>query len=52
MSKRAIIPLVIGLGVGVVALKMGLDVVKRAKGSRREIEGVLVVVAKAPIERE
>ncbi len=52
MNKRAIIPLVIGLGVGVVALKIGLDVVRKAKGSRRDTAGVLVVVAKAPIDRE
>jgi pilus assembly protein CpaB len=52
MSKRAIIPLVIGLGVGLFALKLGLDVVKKAQGTQAAPATKQVVVAKAPISRE
>lgn len=34
MKTKTIIPLIIGLGVGFFAVKMGLDMVQRAKGAQ------------------
>ena len=45
MKSKAIIPLVIGLAVGLVAIKMGLDVVKKAKGANQGGASVDIVVA-------
>jgi len=45
MKSKALIPLVIGLAVGLVAIKMGLDVVKRAKGANQGGASVDIVVA-------
>lgn len=42
MKPRSIIPLVIGLAVGFFAIKMGVDMVKRAKGDEPEQKTVLV----------
>jgi len=48
MKGRAFIPLIIGLGIGVMALKVFIGVVQRAKGSTGE--AVPVVCATADIE--
>ena len=42
MKPKTIVPLIIGLGVGFFAVKMGIDMVKKAKGAQQEQEGVLV----------
>ena len=43
--NKAYIPLVVGVVVGVVAIKMGIDVVKRAKGAGASGNTISVVVA-------
>lgn len=43
--NKAVIPLVVGLALGVVAIKMGLDVVKRAQGQNAPGGTADVVVA-------
>ncbi|HOW73114.1 MAG TPA: Flp pilus assembly protein CpaB [Phycisphaerae bacterium] len=48
MKGRAIIPLVVGLAVGILAIKLFADVLKKAKGSQAS-ETVNVVCAKADI---
>ncbi len=45
MKSKALIPLVIGLAVGLVAIKMGLDVVKKAQGANQGGPSVDIVVA-------
>ena len=45
MKPKTIVPLVIGLGVGFFAIKMGLDMVQKAKGSQAG-ETVVFVSAK------
>jgi len=45
MKSKALIPLVIGLAVGLVAIKMGLDVVKKARGENQSGTAVDIVVA-------
>lgn len=45
MKPKTIIPLVIGLGVGVIAIKMGLDMVQKAKGDQG-LETLVCVSAK------
>lgn len=45
MKPKTIVPLVIGLGVGFFAIKMGLDMVQKAKGSQAG-EAVVFVSAK------
>ncbi len=42
MKARSIIPLVIGLGVGFFAIKMGIDIVRKARGSQGEMNQVVV----------
>ena len=42
MKPKTIVPLVIGLAVGFFAIKMGIDMVQRAKGAQGEEVGVLV----------
>lgn len=42
MKPRTVIPLIIGLGVGVMAIKMGVDVLQRAKGSQGSDVNVVV----------
>lgn len=49
MKARAIVPLVIGLGVGLIAIKLVVDVVQRAKGSNSSGDAVEVVMAKSEI---
>jgi len=49
MNTRTIIPLVVGLGVGIVAIKMFISVLKKAKGET-DANTVLVVRAGADIE--
>ena len=41
MKPKTIIPLVIGLGVGFFAIKMGVDMVKKAKGSQEQTYAVV-----------
>lgn len=48
MNKRALIPLLVGLGVGVFAIKMVVDVVRKAHGST-SVETIPVVVATTDI---
>ena len=52
MNKRAVVPLVIGLVVGVVAIKMGMDLLSKARGNNRPTVGLKIAVAKARIDRE
>lgn len=47
MKSKTIIPLVIGLGVGFFAIKMGIDMVRKAKGEQSE--QVMVAVAQTEI---
>jgi len=49
MNNRAIIPLIIGAVVGLVAIKLSIDVVKRARASTTTEDLVRVVVAKQMI---
>jgi len=49
MKGKAIIPLAIGLAVGVVAIKLFVDIVKRAKGSTPAAATVPIVTAAAEI---
>jgi len=42
MKPRTIIPLIIGLGVGFFAIKMGIDMVQKAKGDQGDQVSVLV----------
>lgn len=48
MKSKTFIPLVIGLGVGGVAIKLGVDMIKRAQGAQGTL--VKVVTAAATIE--
>ena len=48
MKAKTIVPLVIGLAVGFFAIKMGVDMVKKAKGSQDESRKVYVTAK--PIE--
>jgi pilus assembly protein CpaB len=45
MKHRAIIPLVVGLGVGLIAVKLSLDVVQRARAGNSNEDMAPVVVA-------
>lgn len=49
MRSKAIIPLVVGLGVGLVALKLGVDAVRNAQGSQAAPVEIEVVVATVDI---
>lgn len=49
MKTKAIIPLVIGLGVGLIAIKLVMDVVQRAKGASASGDAVSVVMAATEI---
>jgi pilus assembly protein CpaB len=51
MKSKAIIPLAIGLAVGVIAIKLFVDIVKRAKGSTVASAVVPVVAAKIEIQQ-
>lgn len=42
MKPKTLIPLVVGLAVGFFAIKMGIDMVKKAKGSQEETYRVVV----------
>lgn len=42
MKPKTVIPLVIGLGVGFFAIKMGIDMVQKAKGDQNDQAKVLV----------
>lgn len=48
MKGKAVIPLVLGLGMGFVAIKMGVSLIKEAKGAKEDT--IDVVVAARPIE--
>lgn len=45
MKGKAVIPLILGLGIGLVAVKYGVDTIKQAQGSRTAPELVMVVQA-------
>ncbi|UCG17692.1 MAG: Flp pilus assembly protein CpaB [Phycisphaerales bacterium] len=49
MKNRAIIPLVLGLVVGVLAVKFSVDAIQKAKGSRVDMEEVDAVIASSDI---
>src|SRR3990170_162882 len=49
MRAKAIIPLAVGLGVGLIAIKLVVDVVQRAKGAGGAGGVVSVVMAAAEI---
>jgi len=42
MKPRTLIPLIIGLGVGFFAIKMGIDMVRKAQGAQGDMVGVLM----------
>jgi pilus assembly protein CpaB len=44
MKPRSLIPLIIGLVVGFFAIKMGVDMIKRAKGAEGDQRNVLVTM--------
>ncbi|MHC5112672.1 MAG: Flp pilus assembly protein CpaB [Planctomycetota bacterium] len=46
MKGKAIIPLALGLCIGLIAVKVGIDAVKKAKGSVAETKKITVVRAK------
>jgi Flp pilus assembly protein CpaB len=48
MKPKTVVPLVVGLGIGFFAIKMGVDMVQRAKGSQGE--SVVVFMTSKPIE--
>lgn len=48
MKPRTIIPLVIGLAIGIFAIKMGVDMVQKAKAAQGDV--VNVVVSAKPID--
>ncbi|MCG8404632.1 MAG: Flp pilus assembly protein CpaB [Phycisphaerales bacterium] len=48
MKLKTIVPLIIGLCVGFFAIKMGIDMVRKAKGSQEDRKGVFVTAS--PIE--
>jgi len=50
MKGKAIIPLALGLCIGLIAVKFGVDAVKRARGSVTAQETVKVVRAKVDID--
>jgi len=49
MKGKAIIPLALGLGLGLIAVKVGVDAIKRAQGASPAQETMDVVVAKVDI---
>jgi Flp pilus assembly protein CpaB len=48
MKPKTVVPLVVGLGIGFFAIKMGVDMVQRAKGSQGE--AAVVIMTSKPIE--
>lgn len=50
MKGKAIIPLALGLGLGLIAVKVGVDAIKRAQGAAPAQEMMEVVVAKVDID--
>lgn len=48
MKPKTLIPLIIGLGVGFVAIKMGMDMVQKAKGAQED--KAQIFVASKPID--
>ena len=50
MKGRAIIPLVLGLGIGLFAVKVGVDAIKKARGSAPTQTTIEVVRAKLDID--
>jgi pilus assembly protein CpaB len=49
MNKKAIVPLVLGLGIGLLAVKFGIDAIRKAQASGAETATVSVVKAKQDI---
>ncbi len=43
MKGRAVIPLVLGLGVGVLAVKLAMDTIRKAEAGGEKVETVMVV---------
>lgn len=50
MNVKAIIPLVLGLGVGLLAVKFLFDTLQRAKGNQKKLETITVVWATMDID--
>ncbi|MFQ5464039.1 MAG: Flp pilus assembly protein CpaB [Phycisphaerae bacterium] len=50
MKGKAIIPLVLGLGIGLAAVKVGVDAIKNAKGAGTPQKTVKIVRAKVDLE--
>jgi pilus assembly protein CpaB len=50
MKSRAIIPLIVGLGVGVLAIRMFTNVLQKAQGASTKTDMVTVVVASTDID--
>ena len=49
MNRKAIIPLVVGLGIGLLAVKFGVDSIRKAQASSQTRQSVTVVRAKQDI---
>ncbi len=49
MNKKAIVPLVLGLGIGLLAVKFGVDAIRKAQASGAEKATVMVIKAKQDI---
>ena len=49
LKVKSIIPLLVGLAVGFYAVKMGVDLVKRARGASAGGDVVRIVVARQPV---
>jgi len=49
MNKKAIVPLVLGLGIGLLAVKFGIDAIRKAKASGVSQTTVSVIKAKQDI---
>lgn len=49
MNKKAIVPLVLGLGIGLLAVKFGIDAIRKAQASGENKATVTVIKAKQDI---
>lgn len=49
MNKKAIVPLVLGLGIGLLAVKFGVDAIRKAQASNDNKATVTIVMAKQDI---
>jgi pilus assembly protein CpaB len=49
MNKKAIVPLVLGLGIGLLAVKFGVDAIRKAQASNDNKATITIVMAKQDI---